>query len=272
MRLRASPRQPAVIWERAQRPLPVLLIAGPVPAFDRHRPLDVNRRCAFPRASRRSTTRAHRVRDAGSWLSITSGPLTSARLTSGAGRVRPRLAPFVALDRGDDRPASDKYTRKRIKSGLASLRPMPRNRAAATVRQRSGPSRATTATRRITVRCSGDLGASDGQDQALVGAIFEQESSVSWTAELDGGHSGARLRARFDRQAPSSVIRRLPRVGDLVWVGADMRGEWRKGRVVLTMTSTTADAVYLVELEVPAPDGMWRVKASAVDLTIFPVY
>jgi hypothetical protein len=68
------------------------------------------------------------------------------------------------------------------------------------------------------------------------------------------------------------VIRRAPRVGDLVWVGSDMRAEWCKGRIVLSISTATADAVYLVELEVPAPDGTWRVKASAADLTIFPVY
>ena len=57
-----------------------------------------------------------------------------------------------------------------------------------------------------------------------------------------------------------------------MWVGSDMRTEWCKGRVVLSINTTTDDVVYVVRLEVPTPEGTRTVKAPASDLTIFPDY
>jgi len=68
------------------------------------------------------------------------------------------------------------------------------------------------------------------------------------------------------------VIGRLPRVGDLVWVGDDMRADWRKGRVVLSVSTMTDEVVYVVKLELPARNGSRTVKAHARELTIFPTF
>jgi hypothetical protein len=51
-----------------------------------------------------------------------------------------------------------------------------------------------------------------------------------------------------------------------------MRTEWRKGRIVLSINTTTDEVVYVVKLEVPTPQGTRTVKAPARDLTIFPDY
>jgi hypothetical protein len=70
------------------------------------------------------------------------------------------------------------------------------------------------------------------------------------------------------------MIRRLPSIGDTVWVGRDMRtAESCKGRVVLAIHTTEGDeVVYVVKLERPAVHGTRTVTAHARDLTIFPDY
>jgi hypothetical protein len=115
-----------------------------------------------------------------------------------------------------------------------------------------------------------DLGASADRDTGSEAACSVQESSVFWTAQLYAGGSGARLHARAQRRARSSVIRRTPRIRDLVWVGSDIRGDWLKGTVVLSMSATAGEVVYVVELERPAPNGTRTVRARARDLTICP--
>jgi hypothetical protein len=51
-----------------------------------------------------------------------------------------------------------------------------------------------------------------------------------------------------------------------------MRSDWCKGRVVLSVNTTTEEVAYVVRLEVPTPEGARTVKAPASELTIFPDY
>jgi hypothetical protein len=57
-----------------------------------------------------------------------------------------------------------------------------------------------------------------------------------------------------------------------VWVGSDMRVDWRKGRVLLSVSTKAGEVEYVVRLERPAPNGIRTVRAHAYDLTIFPTY
>jgi hypothetical protein len=69
------------------------------------------------------------------------------------------------------------------------------------------------------------------------------------------------------------MIRRLPSIGDTVWVGSDMRtAESRKGRIVLSITAQSEEIVYLIRLERPSLNGTRTVKAHATTLTIFPSF
>jgi hypothetical protein len=69
------------------------------------------------------------------------------------------------------------------------------------------------------------------------------------------------------------IRRRLPRIGDTVFVGTHLpAAEWRRGRVVLAVNTTTEEMVYLVRLEVPQSNGARTVKARATEIMILPEF
>jgi hypothetical protein len=123
--------------------------------------------------------------------------------------------------------------------------------------------------------CSSNLGASQGMGATPRRADSAHASSVvSGSVDgLDGRHSDARPRAPVHGPERGSVIGRPPRIGDVVWVGSDMRtAESRKGRVVLSITTPTGEVAYVVKLERPALNGARTVRAHATELAIFPDY